>query len=340
MIVPIEKDGFLITNPTNIRYLTGFVGVENRDAYMLVTRTNTYFFTNALYGEQTKHLSPIILSAAYPITQALTDISVQELEFESDNLTYAEYERLIASGFTLFTAKNKIESLREIKNKQEIQYIKLAASVTDQCFTFICNRIKPGITESRLAWEIESYLKVKGGGISFAPIVAFNASSSQPHYASQGNSPLRKQSLILLDFGAKVNGYCADMTRVIFLGSPKPEWVNAYAAVLAANEKAIDMLAKGERSGAALDAAARKIIVQSNLPAYPHSLGHAVGLDIHEAPRLTVKKPETLKANMVVTVEPGVYIEGSYGIRIEDLVLLTDKGIHILSRSQKELTIV
>ncbi len=340
MIVPIEKDGLLITNPTNIRYLTGFVGVENRDAYVLITRTTTYFFTSSLYAEQVKHLSPIILSAAYPITQALTDISVQKIEFESDNLTYAEYARLVASGFTLTPTKNKIEALREIKTKQEIQYIKRAASVTDQCFSFILNRIKPGITESRLAWEIESYLRVKGGDLAFSPIVAFNTNSSQPHYVSRGNSPLRKKSLILLDFGAKVNGYCADMTRVIFLGSPKPEWINAYNAVLAANKKAIDMLTKGERNGATLDAAAQRIIVQTGLPVYPHSLGHAVGLDIHEAPRLTVKKPETLKTDMVVTVEPGVYIEGSYGIRIEDLVLLTDKGIYTLSRSQKELTIV
>lgn len=130
------------------------------------------------------------------------------------------------------------------------------------------------------------------------------------------------------------------MTRVVFLGQQKPEWVKTYETVLAANKKALDMLKNGERNGGTLDAAAREVIAESDLPVYPHSLGHSVGLDVHEIPRLTVKKPVLLNPGMVITIEPAVYVEGAYGIRIEDLVLLKENGIDVLSKSKKEMTIL
>jgi Xaa-Pro aminopeptidase len=153
-------------------------------------------------------------------------------------------------------------------------------------------------------------------------------------------NPLRSGSLVLLDFGAKINGYCADMTRMLFVGKPKPEWVRAYETVLAAQQKALNLLKDGVRNGATLDAAAKEVIAESDLPPYSHSLGHCVGLDIHEGPRLSDKKEETLSPGMVFSVEPGVYIEGQYGIRIEDLVRLTSTGIEILSKSPRNLSIL
>lgn len=343
-----DIDALLVTNPTNIRYLTGFVGVEpsEREAYCLLTHNQIYFFTNSLYLESSKNLqSPISntqikiveIARENPITKALKALSIEKMEFEADNLTVSEFEKLNTTGIELLSTQNKIETMRMIKRKDEIENIRLAANITDQCFSYITKRIRPGVTEGRLAWEIESFLTMKAGGTAFSPIVAFNEHSSQPHYHKRGNNPLRKNSLILLDFGARVNGYCADMTRVVFLGKPKDEWVTAYNAVLAANEKALDLLKNGQRNGATLDAAAREIIAEADLPVYPHSLGHAVGLDIHEAPRLTIKKSEVLEPGMVVTVEPGVYIEGSYGVRIEDLVLLKKNYIEILSKSNKEI---
>lgn len=345
-----KTDALLITNPTNIRYLTEFVGVapEEREAYVLKTTETIYLFTNALYIEDAKSLpnvTAIQISRENPLSMELAKLvdtlGTQTIEFEEANLTVAEFTKLksVLSDVSLSPTRNRIESLRIIKRKDELENIKLAAKITDQCFSFILKRIRPGITESRLAWEIESFFKVRAGGNAFSPIVAFNEHSSQPHYMSHGNNPLRKNSLILLDFGARVNGYCADMTRVVFLGTPKPEWANAYEAVLEANEKAIDLLKSGQRHGATLDAAAKEIIAEAGLPPYPHSLGHAVGLDIHEAPRLSMNADEILKADMVVTVEPGVYIEGRYGIRIEDLVLVKQKNVEILSKSPKNLIV-
>lgn len=338
-----DTNSLLVTNPTNIRYLTGFVGMENRDAYVLQVMDKTYFFTNALYIEQAKALSPILISRENPISKEIAkicnELNIQKLGFEDTNVTVAELAKLkqVMPNVEFVPTRDRIEQLRMIKRKDEIENIKLAAKITDQCFSYITKRIRPGVTETRLAWEIESFLKMKAGDVAFSPIVAFNEHSSQPHFSTLQGAPLRKNSLVLLDFGARVNGYCADMTRVVFLGQPKTEWVNAYNAVLAANQKALDLLKDGQRNGATLDAAAREVIAEADLPVYPHSLGHAVGLDIHEAPRLTIKKSEVLEPGMVVTVEPGVYIEGSYGVRLEDLVLLKENSVEILSKSTKEI---
>ncbi len=345
-----ETDALLVTNPSNILYLTGFVGVSptEREAYVLKTHEKTYLFTNRLYKEKASSLSAafVEISRESPFSAALAAVCTKErirtLGFEDINLTVAELTKLKESlkDVTLMPSRDAIETLRMTKRNDELASIKLAASVTDQCFAFITKRIRPGTSEARLAWEIEAFLRARGGALAFTPIVAFNEHSSQPHYHEMSNNPLRKNSLVLLDFGARVNGYCADMTRVVFLGQPKPEWTKAYETTLAANEQAITLMKDGERHGATLDAAAQEIIAEAGLPPYPHSLGHAVGLEIHEAPRLSLKKDELLKPNMAVTVEPGTYIDGEYGIRIEDLVLVKHKGIEVLSKSRKELTVL
>jgi len=344
-------EAFLITNPTNIRYLTGFVGASEteREAYALIANDKKVLFTNALYLEQARKLQNvevIEISRDEPLSKklkvVLEKLNVNTLEYEDTNLTVAEFNKLtsVLSGIALSGVRDRIEKERMIKNNYEIGQIRKAAAVTDQCFSYLLKRIKPGITETKLAWEIEGFLRMHAGGIAFDPIVAFNENSSMPHYLSRGNLPLRKNSLVLLDFGARVNGYCADMTRVVFLGTPKPEWIRAYEKILKANVKVLSMLNGGERNGATLDAAARKIVTAAELPVYPHNLGHAVGLDIHEAPRLTHKKPEMLIPGMVVTIEPGTYIQRMYGIRIEDLVLLKYNCMEVLSKTPKTLTII
>lgn len=331
-------DALLITNPTNIRYLTGFVGVDKRDAYILITAKQTFLFTNSLYREQAKKTKAefVEISRENPISKELAKVFTgKKLGFEETDLTVAELRKLkeTLTGVKLIPTQNRIEALRMIKRKDEIENIRLAANITDQCFSYITKRIRPGVTEARLAWEIESFFRKNGAEKAFSPVVAFGTHSSQPHYLASQGGPLRNRDIVLLDFGAKVHGYCADMTRVVFVGKPKPEWIKTYNLVLTANKKAVDLLKNGERDGGVLDK-------KANIPPYPHSLGHAVGLDIHEAPRLTHKKPEMLKPGMVVTVEPGVYIEGSYGVRLEDLVLLKENSIEVLSKSPKEAMIL
>jgi len=343
-------DALFVTNPTNIYYLTGFNGVSltEREAFVLVTPESTFLFTNTLYKEAAIRLQkPSIvwkeITRDNPISLEILRICkshhIKRLGFEDTNLTVAEYTKIkdILENICLIPSQNRIETMRMIKQKQEIKHIRAAAHLTDQCFTYILPMIKPGITESTIVTEISSFFREFGAENSFSPIVAFGKNTSQPHYQNLASQsvPLRSRDLVLLDFGAKVNGYCADMTRMVFVGHPLPEWKHAYEVVLAANIKAIELLKEGVRNGATLDAATLEVIAEANLPAYPHSLGHAVGLDIHEAPRLTVKKEEQLKPNMAVTIEPGTYIEGSYGIRIEDLILICDNHIEILSKSPK-----
>ncbi len=343
-------NAIFITNPTNIRYLTGFVGAapEEREVFALCTKNQTYLFTNALYRQEAKQTKAtfVEISRENPISKELARIcrerKLKKLGFEDTNLMVAEFNKLtdVLTGVRLVPTRDRVEQLRMIKRKDEIEYIRQAAKLTDQCFNFLLKKIKVGMTERNIAWEIETFFQKRDAESAFSPIVAFNKNSSQPHYSTMNNEPLSMNSLILLDFGAKVNGYSADMTRIIFIGQPDARWVSAYRAVLAANEKAVALLQSGERDGATLDAAAKEVIAEANLPPYPHSLGHAVGLDIHENPRLTVKKKVILKPNMVVTIEPAVYIEGSYGIRIEDLVLLKKNSIEILSKSPKEIITV
>ncbi|GEM_PF-22181 len=405
-------DPLLVTNPTNIRYLTGFAGAapEEREAYVLVTKSQVYLFTNSLYREEAKTLKNagsfkrlnllgskslqgltlIEISREEPFAKKLANIlklasqgqalRSYRIGFEETDLTVAEFAKLKkeCKGVALIPTQGRIEELRMSKRDDEIENIRQAAKLTDQCFDFILGKIEIGVTEADIAWEIESFIRTRGAGLAFSPIVAFGKNTSQPHYTIQPQGPalsVNASEIVLLDFGVKVNGYCSDMTRVVFVGKPKDEWVNAYKAVFKAQQTALEYLhLEGVKahlpgnawpSGAQIDRIARKVIEKAGYPTYPHSLGHGVGLDIHEAPKLSFKNPSTrsavrlsppavssgpncspskspsgLQPEMVVTIEPAIYIEGSYGIRIEDLVLLKKDGIEILSKSNKEMIIL
>ena len=348
-------DALFVTDPTNIRYLTGFIGVSpaEREAFVLITRKSVYLFTNALYKEAATTLKrPGLIwkeiGRDNPVSQLLarlcTEHRITRLGFEDTNLTVFEHKKIreVISNVQLIPLQNRVESLRIKKSASEMKHIRAAALLTDRCFSYILPLIKPGVTESEITAEISSFFREFGAENAFSPIVAFGKNTSMPHYGLShiSKTVCKKHDIVLLDFGARVSGYCADMTRMVFVGNPLPEWKHAYEAVLAANMRAIQMLNDGVRNGATLDAAAQEIIVESNLPAYPHSLGHAVGLDIHEAPRITIKKEEVLAASMAITIEPGTYIEGQFGILIEDLIHIQHNGIEILSRSPKVLTII
>ena len=352
-------DALLITNPTNIRYLTGFVGAapEEREAYILLTPNQTFLFTNALYLEQAKKTNATVVeisrenSFAKKLAEILTGPGpVKRLGFEENDLTVAEYKKLKTElkGVTLVATQGRVEELRILKREDEIKNIRRAAKLTDQCFDVILSKIKPGVTEGEIAWEIEAFIRARGAQLAFSPIVAFGAHASQPHYLTgpglvktQGLAP---PELVLLDFGAKINGYCSDMTRMVFVGKPKDEWKRAYETVLEAQQAALNYFhlegVKAHLPGGKADLIARDVIEKAGFPAYPHSLGHGVGLDIHEAPRLTINKDVVLKPGMVVTIEPGIYVEGSYGIRIEDLVLLGDNNVELLTTSSTNLTVL
>ncbi len=347
----------LITTPTNIRYLTGFTGAvpEEREAYVLWVKDQLYLFTNVLYVEEARQLKQIQdsrcmiqelkvveISRENPLSKKLKEIieaeGITELDFEEDNLTVAELKKLKKElkKMKIIGIRGKIEELRILKQTDEIASMRIACELTDKAYDFTMNLLKPGVTEQEIAWEMEAFIRKNGGQLAFPSIVAFGANGSKPHYS--GNAGVLQQNdMVLLDFGAKTNGYCADMTRMVFIGTPKKEWTDAYNTVLASQEKALSLLKSGTRNGATLDAAAKKVIAEAGLPPYPHSLGHGLGLDIHEAPRLSVKKDAEIKPGMVVTVEPGVYLEGQFGIRIEDTILIQDNTIELLTKTTKEI---
>lgn len=341
----VSWDGIFITNPTNISYLTGFSCLSPRDAYVLKTKEAMYLFIHPLYRQEAKNTradTVIELSATTPIWSALQKVYHGNcLAYEGTDLTVAEYTSLTDAlpDVSLINEHRVVEQQREQKRSDEINNIKKAAEITDACFAFILKRIRPGVSERRLAFDIEQYLRIYAGAIAFPPIVAFSSHAALPHYRGGSNDPLRNNAVILLDFGAKVNGYCADMSRTVFLKTPTDTVANAYACVLSANTKAIAALSVGVRT-ADIDAAARAIITGSGYPTYPHATGHGVGLDIHESPRISETSTDSLQPSMIVTIEPGIYIEGAYGIRIEDLLVVHANRTEKLSKSQTSLTVI
>jgi len=344
-------EALLLTNATNIRYLTGFQGLSSsgRESYLLLTEETWYLFTFELYRQEAEelcrkhaHIEIQYITPEKKLPALLADISFQKLKFEERSLTYKEFSDIKAAlpATQLLPDTQTVEHLRRKKSEQEITFLQQAASLTDACFFDIQKQITKDMKEEELAWNIERYIREHGAQLSFPPIVAFNTHSSLPHYVPAGNCTLTADSIILLDFGAKVHGYHADMTRMIFFGTPKEEWVKAYETVKQAQDKALQYLSKEGSSGSTADEIARKVITDAGYPVYPHALGHGTGLEIHEHPRLSIHRDTLLEQGMVFTIEPAIYLPGNFGIRIEDLVLKTKDGIDVLSKAGKDIIIL
>lgn len=343
-------EALFISNQHNVTYVTGFAGLSphEREGFLLVTGKNAYLLTFPTYFGLYKHggdgFKALCITAEKRLTDHLNMIfaeeKIQTLGIEKENLTLAEYASLKSKlSVSFMETEGFVEAFRMIKDENEIMKIRKAAEVTDRAFIAIQKEILEGISERTLALSLEYFIKKNAHDIAFPPIVAFGKNAAIPHYLPSNDQRLTISSLILLDFGAKVDGYCSDMTRVVFLGTPNEKEVKIYKTVLEAQKRALAILKDGIEANEA-DRLARSYIASCGFPEYPHSLGHGVGLAIHEAPRLKAGNTQILKEGMVVTVEPGIYLEGSCGVRIEDLVVLRKDGIEILSKSSKELIIL
>ncbi len=346
----LTLDALFISNQYNVSYLTGFAGLSpnEREGFLFVTQNLAYLLTFPTYFGLFKKggngFTSLNITREIRMSDHLTEIikreKINKIGFEKDNLTVSEYESLKTKlPSSLSPTENIVEEERLTKDNDEITKIKSAAKMTDMAFEYIKEKIKKGVSEKDLALELEFFLKKNAGDIAFPPIVAYDENAAIPHYLSSNDQRLTTNSLILLDFGAKVEGYCADMTRVVFFGSPNNNRVKIYNTVLKSQELALKKIKSGLKT-AEIDKVAREYIKSAGFPEYPHGLGHGVGLAIHEAPRLKPESTEVLKENMVVTVEPGIYLEGNCGVRIEDLVVLTKEGCEILSKSSKDITIL
>ena len=331
LLEPLELDALYITRPENVRYLTGFPHPE--DAQVLITPEGAFLLTDPRYpeAERESRLPARVLKREE--REALFQDLRGRVGFEAEHLPYAALERLRElSPAEWVPTKGVIERLRLKKSPEEVARIRQAQALAERALERALALLRPGAEEREVALEIEFFLRKEGAeGVAFPPIVASGARGALPH-AGASEKRLEPGELITLDLGAKVAGYHSDMTRTVALGKPSPEMRRVYEAVQEALEVALQGLKPG-RTGKEVDALAREALGRHGLDRYfVHSLGHGVGLAVHEGPGLSPYTEEVLEPGMVVTVEPGVYLPGVGGVRIEELVLITEDGIELLSR--------
>lgn len=353
----LNLDAFLVSNFYNIYYLSGFktLTINEREAWLLITKKNNYLFTDARYVNQTPSTQQILFKLISPeknLLQHFKEITQEEriakLGFEADDLKFSEYQK-IKEKFTnvqFVPAGKLIIKLREIKNDDEIEKIKKACQITDQCLTEIIKTIKIGQTEKEIAFKIEFWLKKHGYDLAFYPIVAIDKNSALPHYDTKtnGHQQVKQSSIILVDFGAKYQDYISDITRMIFIGKPTNEQLSIYDVLLNAQQKTIEELRK-TNDPKKIDQFCRTLINQfqpilTNFNefqlTYPHSTGHGLGLEIHEYPKISQTSTNTIQKNQVFTIEPGIYLQGKFGIRIEDTVWMkADNETAVLTKFPK-----
>ncbi|MCD5407862.1 Xaa-Pro peptidase family protein [Candidatus Bipolaricaulota bacterium] len=339
-------DAFLVVNvensdQANLRYLTGFTGSAGA---LIVGKEGDVFATDSRYTERAAREVPGLPVEKLParwldwLADRLESLSLKRVGIGTQRTSLWLYRKLEKKlkGMELVPLDGWVEALRRVKDPEEVERIATAARLTDEGLRWLLGRLKPGMTEREAALELEVWYRKHGADhIAFDLIVAFGEGSSMPHYLP-GERELREGDLILLDIGAKVDGYCADLTRVVALGRPAPEARAIYELVLQANRAGLEAVQAGI-SGQEADQAARKVIQEAGHGEhFGHGLGHGVGLEVHEGPRLSPTSEDTLEAGMVVTVEPGVYLPGKFGVRIEDLVVVRPDGCEILSSFPKE----
>lgn len=340
--------GLLVTHLPDLRYLCGFTGSS---AALAITRRAARMFTDGRYktqaGEEVKSAKVEIVSRA-PAVAAMEWLAAQPgaefAGFDPAWTSVAELHRLksalpskLRRNFLTPIAAPLIEPLRLVKDDDELAIMRQAALLGCKLFDHILGFARPGMREIEVAAELEHQARLLGAeGMSFETIVASGPRSALPHGRATA-ARLPRRGFLTLDFGIIHDGYCSDMTRTVYFGSPRPEERDAYQAVLEAQEAAVGAVRGGAVTGE-VDEAARSVLRNRGLgEAFSHSTGHGVGLEIHEAPRIGANQAARLQPGMVVTIEPGVYLEGRFGIRIEDMVAVTRTGGEILTPAPKAL---
>jgi len=332
----ISVDAILITKPENIRYLTGFNGGSS---YLLVTKKESFLLSHAIYGANCQKFTAKLIqlkvgTKAYAEIEKLINMcGIKKVGFESSSIVFDTLEGLKndLKNIEFIPLKNTIDNLRMIKNKDEIKNIEIASNIASKVFVSILDMLRPGMSEQDVAAEIEFKIRKEGGGKdSFDPIVVSGVRSALPH-AEPTNKLISKNELITIDFGVLYNGYCSDVTRTVVLGKASPEQNKIFKIVAAAQEKAIAKVKSGALC-ADIDTTARDYIENNGYKDnFIHSTGHGVGLEIHEGPRLGIGSKDKLSANMTITIEPGIYVPGFGGVRIEDTLLVTKNSSKILT---------
>ncbi len=339
----LSMDGVLISSKYNRRYLSGFTGSSG---YLLITDQGRYLLTDFRYIEQATAQSPEFQIINYfekglveTISDLISEARINNLGYEDTTLTVKEFNHLSSAidQCNWSGIGNMVEQIRMIKDADEIKKIRHASSIGDAAFSHILDVIKPGMREIDVALELEYFMKKQGASkLSFDTIVASGKRSSLPH-ATPTEKTIEKGDFVTMDFGCIYEGYCSDMTRTIVVGQASERQREIYNLVLKAQLNALEHIKSGI-IGKDADALARQIIDDAGYRAnFGHGLGHSLGLEVHEQPRFSLLSEEVILSGMVMSVEPGVYIPDFGGVRIEDLVLITQDGIDNFVSSSKEL---
>ena len=338
-------DALLISTPENRRYMSGFTGSAG---YLLVSRDHAVLATDFRYIEQAGNQAP-----GFQVARVGTDWSwlrdlVRErghrnLGFESQHVTVATYRQMSEAlkdlrsedRPTLAATSGIVEELRTVKDREEMGLLQKAIDASDAAMELVTPTIRPGETEREIAWRLEVAMREAGAdSLSFDTIVAAGPNGAMPHHRPSDRAVAEGEPIVI-DMGAKVEGYCSDLTRTVCIGDPDETFRKVYDTVLGSQLTAIATVQAGMTAGEA-DALSRDIIAEAGYgDNFGHSLGHGVGLFIHEYPRVGPKSESPLEAGMVFTVEPGIYLSGWGGVRIEDVVLLGEDGATVLSRAKK-----
>jgi Xaa-Pro aminopeptidase len=342
-------DGLFLMGEANIRYVSGFTG---GDSYVLFTTKKRFFITDSRYTEQAEQEcfgfeivehrgnSPGLEET---VARLCSEYHIKKIGFEQNFVTYEIYEKLsraLKEKTDLVPTSGMVEEARLVKDEGEIALIRKAAEIADETFTYVLGLIKPGIKEKDIEIELEYQMKKNGAsGTAFPTIVASGPRGSLPH-ALPSQRIIKQGDFITLDFGAVYQGYCSDITRTVCVGEPNQKQKEIYHIVKKAQEKGLQSLRAGIM-GKDADKLVRNVIEKAGYGSYfGHGLGHGVGLEIHEEPFLNKRSEKVLTSGAVVTVEPGIYLPNWGGLRIEDTVLVTQKGCETLTHSPKELIVL
>jgi len=345
----LKKHGtlpYLVTDLTNIRYLTGYAGTY---AYLVIDRDRSWFISDTRYEEYARSILPKGVEFVLQKTdfyEALKDvvkaIGCRELFLEEHSLVFSVYRAMKARlrGVRLSPGGDHANTARMVKDAGEIAILRRAARITDACVDHLKKLIRPGITEWDIAVEIEHYYRANGcRKSSFDSIVAAGHGSSMPHYATAMTKKVKAGEVVLVDMGCEYQGYNSDLTRTMFVHSIDPALEKIYRVVQRAQAAAVKAVRPGITTGA-LDAVARDIIAAAGYgEQFGHSLGHGIGMEVHELPAIR-KGDLALAKGMAITIEPGIYLPGIGGVRIEDMVVVTATGREVLTKSSKEIIIL
>lgn len=338
-----KLNGLVVTHTVNVRYLCGFTG---SNAALIATPRQSVLFTDGRYTEQAaseaQHARVVIAKGALipEVAKAVSRLRLKSVGVEAQHLSSASwtaFRKLLPKSVRLRETSNLVERLREIKEAEEIQLLREAVLAGAKLFDSTLDNIRPGVRETAVAAEMEYAARRAGAeGMAFDTIVAAGRRSALPH-GRASSAPIPARGFVVLDWGVRLSGYCSDQTRTVHVGVPDAEVRSMYNAVREAQQAAIEAVRPGATC-ATVDNAARQVLTRAGLSKYfAHSTGHGVGLEIHEGPRLAREQQEELEPGMVITIEPGAYIANRGGVRIEDMVVVTQTGCEVLTPTTKAL---